>query len=322
VQQILAFSRRDAQELKVLPLQPIVGETLAMLRAMLPSGVRLDRSVDDAPLQVRANATLLQQVLINIGTNAWHALPDGGGSIEIGLREAPIGDGAAAQLSALPRGRYAHLWIRDSGSGMDEATLARAFEPFFTTKPVGRGTGLGLSVAHGIVAAHGGAITLRSRLGAGTTVDLYLPLADDAPPVPAPAETVALPSGQGQHVVYIDDDEAMAPVAEGLLRSGGYRVTSYGDARAALRALRVATDDVDLVVTDYNMPELSGLHVARELARVRPRLPVVITSGFIDDELRRRAAEAGVRRLLNKEQTCEQLCAVVGAVLEQTAAAS
>ena len=315
VQQILAFSRRDPQERKVLSLALVVTETLAMLRAMLPSGVRLDVRLADTALHVHANATLLQQVLMNIGTNAWHALPDGSGSIEVGLADTDIGDGAAMQFASLPRGRYAHLWVTDSGSGMDEATLARVFEPFFTTKPVGRGTGLGLSVAHGIVAAHGGAIDVRSRPGAGTTVDLYLPLAGDEPAHSTEAELAAASPGRGQHVVYIDDDEAMAPVAEGLLRAGGYRVTAYADARAALHALRVGAAPVDLVVTDYNMPEFSGLHVARELARLRPGLPVVITSGFIDDELRRRAAQAGVRRLLNKEKTCEELCSAVGGVL-------
>jgi PAS domain S-box-containing protein len=321
VQQILAFSRRDTQELHVQPLQPLVAETLQMLRATLPSRVRLEQRLAEAPLHVCANATQLQQVLMNVGTNAWHALPEAGGCIEVGLRAAEVGGDAPVQLADLPRGRCVHLWVTDSGSGMDEATLQRIFEPFFTTKPVGQGTGLGLSVAHGIVAAHGGAVMVRSRPGAGTTVDVYLPLAD-AVPAAADAGRCAdtpAPAGRGQHVMYIDDDPVMAPVAEGLLRRAGYRVSAFVDARAALQRLRDDPAGVDIVVTDYNMPDMSGLAVARELAALRPALPVIITSGFIDEELRRGSAQPNVRLLLHKEVACDQLGPAVGRVLAPAA---
>jgi PAS domain S-box-containing protein len=321
VQQILAFSRRQPQELVNRPLGPIVQESLLLMRSVLPAGVRLESQLEPEPLHVLADATQMQQVLMNLCTNAWHALQGRSGCVTVGLDSVVIDADAARRIGGLQPGAHARLWVTDDGCGMDVATLSRIFEPFFTTKPAGQGTGLGLSVVFGIVAEHHGGITVDSRPGQGTTFEMYFPLV-------APADVAAPPSGwgaleplrgtgHGQRVLYVDDDEVMSLLAEKLLRRHGYRVTCYQDPVAAIASVRQAPDEFDLVVSDFNMPGCSGLDVAREIARVRPALPVVISSGFITDELRADARSAGVRGLIRKENTLEELGSLVGQILEE-----
>ncbi|HEY1391748.1 MAG TPA: ATP-binding protein, partial [Methylibium sp.] len=180
VRQILTFSRHEPQQLVVQPLAPVVDEARKLLRATLPAGVELDARLDRAPLNVLADATLVQQVLMNLCTNAWHALKPSGGHIHIGLRRAIINARGAARLGLARAGVYAHLWVRDNGCGMDAMTRERIFEPFFTTKPVGQGTGLGLSVVHGIVTAHHGAIAVESVPEKGSCFHLYFPMVEEA----------------------------------------------------------------------------------------------------------------------------------------------
>ena len=310
IQQILAFSRNQPQELVNQPLRPMLQETLALMRSTLPAGVSLDASLADAPLHVLADATQFQQVLMNLCTNAWHALQGETGRIGVGLECVPLPAGASQRPGTLAPGEYAHVWVSDTGCGMDLATRARIFDPFFTTKAVGQGTGLGLSVVDGIVAAHHGAISVDSALGQGSTFHLYLPLVDPDEPAP-PSGWGALPalqrSGQGQHVLYLDDDEVMLLLVERLLRRLGYRVSCFRDPHQALAAVRARPLAFDLVISDFNMPELSGLDVARELARIRAELPVVISSGYLTEEQRADLLRAGVRDLLRKESTLEEL---------------
>ena len=315
VQQILTFSRRQPQALAVQALQPVLQETLALLRATLPAAVRLDTLLTAEPLLVEADATQVQQVVMNLCTNAWHALPESGGRIEVGLER---GDAATGNDGPdHPSGPCVHLWVRDDGAGMDEATRARIFDPFFTTKPVGQGTGLGLSVVHGIVRAHRGVIAVDSVLGGGTTVHVHLPLA--VAPAGAgdlvPAMAADSGRGQGQSVLYVDDDEVMALMVERLLQREGWRVEVFSRAADALARVLAAPMDFDIVVSDHNMPEMSGIEFATRLAQQLPALPVLISSGYITDSLRREAAAVGVRALLQKEHTLERLSALVQQVL-------
>lgn len=319
VQQILAFSHRQPSEFITTRLRPILEETISMLQSTVSSSVKVHAVLPDVKLAVMANPTQLQQVLLNLGTNAWHALPDGVGRIEIGLEERVFdGSELAEQRAGRVTGHFAHLWVRDNGHGMDEATRQRIFEPFFTTKPVGQGTGLGLAVAHGIIEAHGGVIEVTSVVGEGSTFDLYLPLIDhqtERMPL-EPSDTV--PShGAGQHVLYVDDDEVMALMVQGLLQRLGYRSTINLNAGEAVAIVARDPAAFDLVVTDFNMPNLSGLDVARALARIRPELPVAISSGFVSDELRTKAHELGVVAVMQKERTLEELGALVHSALSR-----
>jgi PAS domain S-box-containing protein len=316
VRQILTFSRREPQELQTQSLQPVVDETHQLLRATLPAGIELQTRVADDVPQVQADATQVQQVLMNLCTNAWHALEGGVGRICIGLDGVVLDAATCLRLGGLRPGRHAHLWVSDDGVGMDDATRERVFEPFFTTKPVGQGTGLGLSVAHGIVVAHHGAIAVESAPGVGTTLHLYLPVADTAGAAKrAPDVQRVAPAGHGQRVFYVDDDETMVIMVERLLAREGYQVRTFNEASLAVAQVREHPQDVDLLVTDYNMPGSSGIELARELSRIRPDLPVVLSSGYITDELRTEAREVGVRGLLEKENTFEELGSLVARLL-------
>ncbi|MFL6696643.1 MAG: CHASE domain-containing protein [Vitreoscilla sp.] len=323
VQQILTFSRMQAQELHTLALQPVIDEALDMLRATLPEQVELRVRRPAVPVHVRADATQIQQIVMNLCTNAWHALPAGRGRIEVGLAVEDTllpaqADAARTWPPALLHGPRAHLWVADTGCGMDEATRARVFEPFFTTKQVGQGTGLGLAVVHGIVSVHGGAIHVESAPGVGSRFDLWFPL-QDAPAEVFESQHGALdaPPGDGQHVLCVDDDPAMVLMVDGLLRRAGYEVTSFEQPADALARVRADPGEFDIVVTDFNMPGMNGMELAAAIARAAPHLPVVVTSGFISDEMRQRANELHIGALLQKEYTLERLAGIVHAVLEQ-----
>ena len=218
---------------------------------------------------------------------------------------------------ALPPGPYAHLWVSDSGSGMDEATRARIFEPFFTTKTVGQGTGLGLAVAHAIVSAHQGAITVTSRPKQGSHFHVYLPQIDAASQ--DAAETLnaplAVPQAGGERVMVVDDDAVMLLLADRLLSRAGYRVTCFEDPTQALATVRANPGDFDVVLTDLNMPTLSGLELAQALSAIHGDLPVILASGHVDEETQSTALRRGVHALLNKERIVEDLVPRVQAAL-------
>jgi two-component system cell cycle sensor histidine kinase/response regulator CckA len=308
VQQILSFSRRQPTSRRVMSLSVIVEESARLLRAALPGGVRIEyRSTADTP-SIVADPTQVQQVLLNLGTNAAQAMEGRPGTIDIRVEGATFDDASARTDLNLRPGSYARVVVSDTGHGMDAATLRRIFEPFFTTKPPGKGTGLGLSVAHGIMQSHNGVIIARSEPGEGSSVELYFP---GAPEVAAALATTEDPDpvaeGRGQHILYLDDDESQVFLITRMLERWGYRVSPYLAQREALDALVSRGRSFDLVLTDFNMPGLSGLEVARLIRDARPEIPVVVVSGYITDALRAQAASAGVRELISKPHEVEDL---------------
>jgi signal transduction histidine kinase/ActR/RegA family two-component response regulator len=322
VQQILTFSRRQTQEFQRQPLTPLVAEALGLMRSLLPAGVRLINRLPSAELQVLCDATQVQQVLMNLCTNAWQTYQGKGGEVTVALQERAL-DPAEAEALGLPEaGLHACLSVIDNGPGMDADTQRRIFEPFFTTKAPGTGTGLGLAVVHGIVKAHRGAIVVRSRPGEGARFDVYLPAACtpggepmDSPLVPAVAPAAA----PGRHIVYIDDYEAMVFLVGRLLRKRGYRASTFGSGEAALAWLRAHPQEaVDLVLTDQNMPGLCGVDVAVALRTQRPDLPVAIVSGHVNEQLLQDAAAAGVREVLGKQDSMDALVDAIESLLERT----
>ena len=327
VRQILAFSRREPTERKSIALAPVVEESGRLLRATLPARVALELHCETGAPEVQANANQIQQVLINLATNAMHAIGADPGKIGIRL-DTVLFDAALActhpTLAALHethQGRTLRLTVEDDGPGMDAATLERVFEPFFTTKAVDQGTGLGLSVVHGIVRVHEGAIVAESTPGRGSCFTLYLPVAQTQPPQEgapdsgngADAAVGAYPPGAdcSQHILYLDDDQALVSLVKRLLERHGFRVSGYTDQGEALAALRADPSAFNLVLSDYNMPGMSGLDVARQVRAIRADLPVAITSGFIDHNLRAESDAAGVRELIFKADAMEEFCAMV-----------
>ncbi len=326
VQQILTFSRRQTQEMVRQPLTPLVEEALGLLRSLLPAGIRLAARLPNRGLPVLADATQMQQVLMNLCTNAWQAMDAQAGDITVALREVRLDASKALQLGGIPSGTYACLSVADNGPGMDDDTQRRVFEPFFTTKAPGAGTGLGLAVVHGIVKAHRGAIQLQSRPGEGARFDVYLPLASEGASAPSTPEPQARPAVEapppatapGKHVIYIDDYEALVFLVGRLLRKQGYRATTFESGEAALEWLRAHPQEpVDLVVTDQNMPGFSGVDVAHELGRLRPGLRVAIVSGHVNDKLLADAQAAGVSEVMGKQDSMDALGEAIRNLLDK-----
>lgn len=313
VQQILAFSRRQLLERQVIELAPVVEESVRLLRATLPAGVDLSLHIGDGVPCVLADATQIEQVLLNLCTNAWQAVRGAAqGRVAIRL-EAHQGSPGAVDATLTD---WARLTVCDNGQGMSDETRARMFEPFFTTKPPGKGTGLGLAVVHGILRDHDAVLQVQSAPGEGSTFSVYLPAVEGAasPAVAPMAQQVRPPRAVAPgraHILYVDDDEMIAFLMERLLQREGYRVTVFTHAAQALAAVRDQAEPFDLVITDYNMPGMSGLDFARAVRELRPDSPVAITSGYISEELRAQAPAAGVSELIYKPNTVEELFAAV-----------
>ncbi|MGS5088963.1 hybrid sensor histidine kinase/response regulator [Hydrogenophaga sp. A37] len=320
VQQILAFSRRQTQELHRQPLTPLVEDALRLLRSLLPAGVRLNTRLGATPMPVLADATQIQQVLMNLCTNAWQAMGQKPGDITVALRETPVDAALALKLGGIDPGVYVCLSVADNGPGMNTDTQRRIFEPFFTTKALGSGTGLGLSVVHGIVKAHRGAISVHSVPGEGARFDVYLPLASSAataqdPPVPTPGPVPA-PAVAGRHIVYVDDYEALVFLAGRLLRKHGYRVTTFLSGEEALNWFRDSQEPVDLLVTDQNMPGISGVELVRAVRGLRPTQRMAIVSGHVSEQLVNDAHALGVSDVLGKQDSMDALAESVRQLLD------
>ena len=311
VQQILAFSRRQAPQLRALALRPLLSEVLTMLRATVPARIDLVLAPGGEGLYTQADASQLHQVLVNLVINAVQSIGAGTGCVRLSPGECVV-DGQ----------EWVVVEVVDDGPGMSDETRRRAFEPFFTTKAPGEGTGLGLSVAHGVISAHGGRIELTSLAGTGTRVRVLLPrlhrqAADaTAAPLHAVAEPTALHRG---HVLLVDDDEVVRLVSTELLRRDGQMVTAVAQAADALAAVGADARRFDLVVTDYNMPLVSGVQLAEALHAVAPTLPVVLISGYLDEAGRARALQAGVFAFVDKQHLADQLLAIVQRALAQVA---
>jgi len=321
VMQILAFSRRQTTERQPIALAPVIQESIRLLRATLSSRVTLDAHYDPDVPAVLADASQMGQIVINLAANAMQAIGDRPGKISIRL-DSVILDAALANAHPALRTMFAdspcrvvRLTLSDTGPGMDADTLHRIFEPFFTTKPDGEGTGLGLSVVQGITQSHGGAIEAASEPGVGTVFTVYLPAAVGQSIAPTPTDRTALApatlDGGGLSILYIDDEDSMVFLVKRMLEGRGYRVSSHRDQREALDALKANPASFDLVITDYNMPGMSGLDVAAAVRLIRADLPVAVASGYVDETLRERAKIAGVHELILKADAMEDFCQTI-----------
>ena len=305
VSQILTFSRRQEHTRVTMSLGPAIDEALKLLRAAIPASIEIDAQVDPELPQVLADATQIHQVVMNLAANAAAAMADGPGRLRVRCSSVELDDAAAAD-AGLSAGRFVRLLIEDSGCGMRPEVLERIFDPFFTTKGPGEGTGLGLSVVHGIVKAHEGAILVESRVGEGTAFRIYLPaLLERRPSDERPrAKTI---EGQGEHVLCIDDEPALVELLRDQLMTLGYRVTAHRSPVAALSDFRARPQDFDVLLTDLTMPAMSGADLAEEIVKVRPDLPIVITTGYGHVMTEERSKGLGLRPLLYKPFTMATL---------------
>jgi len=315
VRQILLFSRKQDSERRTISLLPIVTDALALLRATLPSNVEFRTALDSVVPAVAANATQVYQILVNLGTNAGQAM-SAGGVLTLSLDHIHTTKSKAAACGELHEGEYVRVSMKDTGIGMTRATMDRVFEPFFTTRGT-EGTGIGLSVVHRLAQDHGGAITIESELGKGSTFRVYFPVvrADAIDPAAAPADGTA--RGNGEHILYIDDEEPLAHALKRLWSILGYRCTVYSDPEIAVEAFRANPEQFDAVIADITMRGLSGIDVAKELRAIRPRIPIALTSGSISQETLDLASSLGFNVWLSKPATVERLCHTLDLLLQK-----
>ncbi|HUC86277.1 MAG TPA: PAS domain S-box protein [Candidatus Acidoferrales bacterium] len=299
VQQILTFSRRREQKRQVIQLGTVIKEAAKFLRASLPAQISIEVNLAEDTPAVLADPTQIYQIAVNLGTNALHAMDSQAGQLTLSLEPFLPDDNFIQSRPEFRLAPYVRLTVADTGHGMDSKTLARIFEPFFTTKPVGKGTGLGLAVVHGLVQAHGGAITVASQVGVGTTFCLYFPAQLDLPAVPD-ATAPTLPPGRGQKILLVDDEPAVARTLQRLLARQNYEVTSRTSAREAMALFLEDPARFDLIITDLTMPEMSGSELARQLRARRQDLPILLATGFTADFNLDNLKAAGISEVLEK----------------------
>jgi CheY-like chemotaxis protein/two-component sensor histidine kinase len=300
----------------------VVEETLRLVRVTLPPSITLEYDIDSHCPLVMADATQIEQALLNLCTNSIHAMAQQTGTLRVSLSHSMRQPSENPERRSGLRGKHVRLMVTDTGTGMSEDTLLRVFEPFFTTKPVGQGTGLGLAVVHGIMRTHLGSVNVHSKLGAGSQFTLLFPVAEAAAvaskPAPAPASYTM---GSGQRVMYVDDDEALVFLVKRLLTRRGYQVDTFTNPRQAIASLRSDSSVCDLLVTDYNMPGYSGVELLRDVKALRPDLPVALASGYVTPEIERDAVAAGARALIHKPNDVDELCATVQKLLAESTVA-
>ena len=286
------------------------------LRSTLPANTDVRLSGGQDRYTVLADPTQLQQIILNLCTNSAHALAPEGGIIEVCLGERVMTAQEAGPASELPPGTYVNITVRDDGPGIAPEHLHRVFDPFFTTKSVGEGTGLGLSVVHGIVQNHGGAVFAQSERGRGTTVQVLLPSLEHPAFEPAPESTVVPPEGV-ESILLVEDEPVLTDILDRILGGLGYKVKAFTSGAEALRCFEGSPDLFDLALLDHNMPQITGTEVATRLHRLRPCLPIILVTGMSIEPLRDNAAGAGVQTIINKPLNRIELAVAIRKVLDE-----
>ncbi len=314
VRQILTFSRKNEAGKSPLKLTPLIKETHRLLRGTLPSTIRMNLDLRTERDSVAADPSQIQQVLMNLATNAAHAMQEKGGELTIGLAHAHFKEASSTPDGELPPGTYVKLTVRDTGKGMAEETRRRIFEPFFTTKPQGEGTGMGLAVVYGIVRSHEGAITVRSSPGRGAEFTILLPHAGEA--AAEEAREPEAPCGGRERILLVDDEPLVLDMTFRLLEELGYGVAT---ARNGIEAFRLFCDDpsrFDLVITDQTMPEMTGIALANRLLKKRKDLPIILFTGYSETASADEAKEAGIREFVMKPLLKREVAETIRRVLD------
>ena len=314
VRQILTFSRRRENELQPIKVNLIVNEAIKLLRASLPSTIQIRHKIE-SNLTVLSDTTSIHQILMNLCTNSSYAMQENDGILEINLSDVDLDSKFTGQHPGVKPGKFIKLTVSDTGCGMSPEVLGRIFDPFFTTKKVGQGTGMGLSVVHGIVENHGGAITVESSPGQGTIFSLFLP-ASEAVSI-TPEDSVQLMVTGTEHILFVDDEDFQADIAKRLLVRLGYRVTARTDSLEALELFRQAPDKFDLVITDMTMPAMTGDVLAAKIISIRPDIPIIVCTGYSERIDKKIIKKIGIRELAMKPLVMKDIAEMIRRVLAE-----
>lgn len=316
VKQILAFSRQNETDKKPLKMSTLIKGTVKMLRASIPSNIEIYTRLSHESDWIMADATQIQQVLMNLCTNAWQAMRSKGtGTMHISLDEAVRLPHTLRTDPELQDGPYLELGVSDTGQGIPPGIMERIFEPYFTTKDRGEGTGLGLALVDGIVKDHGGAVAVWSAPGKGATFKVYLPQLESAAEM-LPVDTPPVPRGKGR-ILYVDDEAILAEIGQMMLANLGYEVVFRTSSVEALEAFRDQPSRFDLVITDLAMPKMTGMDLAREIVRIRPGTPVIMCTGFSGQITPQMAKATGIQEILPKPIVTCQLAEAVKRVMDK-----
>ena len=314
VHQLLSFARKTKLEKKPVNISLIVKKSLKMLRSTIPASIEVRQDIAENIDTILANPTQINQILINLSTNAHHAMPCGG-ILEISLKNAALDENSIARYPDLIPGRYVNLKVSDTGHGISTKEMDRIFDPYFTTKEVGKGTGMGLSVVHGIVKSHEGAISVDSEYGKGTTFSIFFPVIEK-PVVPETETLEELPTGN-ERILLIDDEESILFAGRHRLERLGYEVETMEHPVKALELLRADPNRFDLVITDMTMPKMTGDLLAQEILKIRPGIPIILSTGFNEKIDEKKARDIGIRQYIEKPLNKRILAQVVRETLDK-----
>ncbi len=320
VKQILTFSRKSPLERRPIPLETVVRDASRLLRATIPAAVEIHCEIGAAGGTVLADSSQVHQAILNLGTNAAHAMRGQPGTITMQLDRVEVGRELLAKYPQLEEGEYLCVTVSDTGHGMDAATLRRVFDPFFTTKAPGEGTGLGLAVVHGIMQNHEGAVTIESKPGEGTAARLYFPIVD----APAEGEVKPVPPIPKIHtgrVLVVDDEKLVLGVAQQMLERLGFRVTACSSPIAALELLHADPASCSALLTDLNMPQMTGTELAAQVRQTWPDIAIVLATGFLGDgTVEQRATKIGIEEIITKPYSSATLGGAVARAIEKARA--
>ncbi len=323
VKQILAFSRQSNPRKLPIRIQPILKEVLSLVRATIPRNIEITNHIQPDCGLVSAEPSQVHQIAMNLIINAYHAVEGNDGAIHIALKEigmSSFDEKGELTVNAMPGdllvGRYACITVYDSGTGIDQTMIHKIFDPYFTTKPLGKGTGLGLSVVYGIVKDHGGDIRVYSELGKGTTFKVYLPILEDTKGRMTAAVIREWPTGY-ERILLVDDEEPIVRMEQKMLERLGYRITARTSSSEALAVFKADPGNIDLVISDRGMPNMTGEQLARELFAIKPGIPIILCTGFGDEKDEQRAKAMGIKGFLMKPVAAGDLAEMVRKVLDE-----
>jgi signal transduction histidine kinase/CheY-like chemotaxis protein len=312
VKQILNFSRKGEQEIRPVQIKHIVDEALALIRVSLPVTINIERKLGSEAF-VMCDATQIYQILINLCSNAGYAMREKGGVLTVRVEDIVL-DVSTIDQQPIEPGRYVQLSVSDTGIGMSTEVQKRIFDPFFTTKEKGKGTGIGLSLTHDIIKSYRGALTVQSQPEKGSTFNVFLPVIDG--PSFLESKTVkSLPTGQ-EHILFVDDEDALADLGKQMIESLGYRVTSRVNSLEALSLFESHPEAFDLVITDLVMPDMNGDELVRKIHKIRQEIPVILVTGFTDQMTPEKVASIGVTRLAIKPIVMKDMACFIRQALD------